>query len=92
MPPHSSHLLQPLDIGCFSVLKQAYSQLVETKMCLGINHIDKFDFLEAYTYAQIEAYKSNTIKNSFTAAGLVLYNPDCVISKLDIHLHTPTPQ
>lgn len=24
MPPHSSHLLQPLDVGCFSPLKRAY--------------------------------------------------------------------
>lgn len=47
MPAHSSHLLQPLDIGCFAVLKRAYGQIVETKMRLGINHIDKLDFLEA---------------------------------------------
>jgi hypothetical protein len=88
---HSSHLLQPLDIGCFAVLKRAYSQIVETKMRLGINHIDKLDFLEAYPHARLKAYKSNTIKNSFAAAGLVPYNPDRVISKLDIRLRTPTP-
>ena len=51
MPAHSSHLLQPLDIGCFAVLKRAYSQMVEIKMRLGINHIDKLDFLEAYPHA-----------------------------------------
>ena len=51
MPPHSSHLLQPLDVGCFSPLKRAYGCLVENKAQLGSNHIDKFDFLEAYTQA-----------------------------------------
>ena len=25
MPPHSSHLLQPLNVGCFAPLKKAYS-------------------------------------------------------------------
>jgi hypothetical protein len=30
MPAHSSHLLQPLDIGCFGVLKRAYSEVVES--------------------------------------------------------------
>ena len=30
MPPHSSHLLQPLDVGCFSPLKRAYSREVES--------------------------------------------------------------
>jgi hypothetical protein len=24
MPPHASHLLQPLDVGCFAVLKRFY--------------------------------------------------------------------
>ena len=26
MPPHSSHILQPLDVGCFAPLKRAYSK------------------------------------------------------------------
>ena len=25
MPPHSSHILQPLDVGCFVTLKRSYS-------------------------------------------------------------------
>ena len=65
--------------------------MVEMKMQLGINHIDKLDFLKAYPHAQTEAYKINTIKNSFAAAGLVPFNSDHVISKLNICLHTPTP-
>ena len=32
MPPHSSHLLQPLDVGCFSPLKKAYSRQIEELM------------------------------------------------------------
>jgi hypothetical protein len=41
MPAHSSHLLQPLDVGCFSVLKRSYGRLVELKMSLGVNYIAK---------------------------------------------------
>ena len=91
MPPHSSHLLQPLDIGCFAVVKRSYGRLVEMKMRTGTNHIDKHDFLEAYPSARIEAFKSETIKNSFGAAGLVPFLPDRVLSKLNICLRTPTP-
>lgn len=91
MLPHSSHLLQPLNIGCFSVLKRAYSQLVENQMRVGINHINKLDFLTAYPESHTEAYKAETIQNSFAGAGLVPYNPDHVLSKLNIHLQTPTP-
>ena len=76
MPLHSSHLLQPLDIGCFAVLKRSYGQMVEIKMRNGVNHIDKLDFLAAYPSARTEAYKTNTIKNSFGAAGLIPFCPD----------------
>ena len=92
MSAHSSHLLQPLDIGCFTVLKRSYGQLVETRMRLGINHIDKLDFLEAYPKARNEAFKPDTIKHSFTAASLVLFNPDRVFSKLNIRLRTLIPR
>ena len=99
MPPHSSHLLQPLDVGCFSPLKRAYGHLVENKARhlvenkarLGSNHIDKFDFLEAYPQAHIEAFKHETIKNSFAASGLVPFRPERVLEKLHIQLKTPTP-
>ena len=91
MPPHSSHLLQPLDVGCFSPLKRAYGRLVENKARLGFNHIDKFDFLEAYPQARTGAFKADTIKNSFTAAGLIPFNPERVLGQLNIQLKTPTP-
>ena len=73
------------------MLKRAYGRLVESKMRVRINHIDKLDFLEAYPLARIEAFKLETIKNSFGAAGLVPFLPERVISKLDIQLRTPTP-
>ena len=45
MPPHSSHLLQPLDVGCFGPLKQAYGRQVEDLMRAHINHVSKLEFL-----------------------------------------------
>ncbi|KAF7578666.1 hypothetical protein PtrM4_029060 [Pyrenophora tritici-repentis] len=51
MPPHSSHLLQPLDVGCFSPLKRAYSREVESLMRNHINHITKLEFLPAFKIA-----------------------------------------
>ena len=91
MPAHSSHLLQPLDIGCFAVLKRSYASLVDQKMRLGISHIDKLDFLAAYPQARISIFKLDTIRNSFRAAELVPLNPEPVLSKLSIQARTPTP-
>ncbi|EDN06237.1 acetyl-CoA hydrolase [Histoplasma mississippiense (nom. inval.)] len=91
MPPHSSHLLQPLDVGCFSSLKTAYGQQVENQMRLGINHIDKEEFLALYPAAQIQALTESNIKSGFRAAGLVPYDPEQVLSRLNTTMHTPTP-
>src|SRR2546421_274516 len=51
MPAHSSHLLQPLDVGCFSPLKNAYGQQIEEFMRSYINHISKDEFLPAFKAA-----------------------------------------
>jgi hypothetical protein len=48
MPSHTSHLLQPLDVGCFAVVKRAYSRFVSDLTRTGYNYIDKYDFLENY--------------------------------------------
>jgi len=44
MPAHASHILQPLDVGCFGPLKQAYSRHIEDLMRRHITHITKEDF------------------------------------------------
>jgi hypothetical protein len=91
MPPHSSHLLQPLDVSCFAVLKRQYGQLVEQRMRLGFNFIDKHDFLIAYPTARTLAFKAENIQNGFAATGLVPFDPDRVYQQLNIQLNTPTP-
>ena len=91
MPPYSSHLLQPLDVGCFAVLKRLYGQQIQEFMWNGVNHIDKQDFLTAYHSAYIEAMSSANIQSSFAATGLVPYNPMRVLSDLHTQFKTPTP-
>ena len=91
MPPHLSHLLQPLDIGCFSPLKRAYSREVESLICYHINHITKLEFLPAFKAAFNQSFTSANICSAFRGAGLVPLQPDVVLSKLDVQLRTPTP-
>jgi hypothetical protein len=91
MPPHSSHLLQPLDVGCFSPLKRAYSREVEALIRHHINHITKLEFLPAFKAAYNRTFTSANICSAFRGAGLVPLQPDTVLSKLDVRLRTPTP-
>jgi hypothetical protein len=91
MPPHSSHLLQPLDVGCFSPLKRAYSREVEALIRHHINHITKLEFLPAFKTAYNRSFTSANICSAFRGAGLVPLQPDTVLSKLDVQLRTPSP-
>jgi hypothetical protein len=91
MPPHSLHLLQSLNVSCFAVLKRSYGRQIEDLIRVGVNYIDKSDFLSAYCVARIESLTSNTIRSGFGATGLVPYDPERVLSKLNTQLRTPTP-
>ena len=91
MPAHSSHLLQPLDVGCFGPLKRAYGKEIENLVRAYINHITKVEFLSAFKAAFFAAFGEENIRAGFRGSGLVPLNPDAVISKLDVKLRTPTP-
>jgi hypothetical protein len=92
MPAHSSHLLQPLDVGYFSALKQAYGRSVEQLMGHGVNHIDKHEFLPLYRQAREQALHQGNIRAGFAATGLVPYSPDRVLAQLYAEYQAPSPQ
>ena len=60
-------------------------------MRAGINHINKPDFLMAYTIARTRTMAVETIRNGYAATSLVLYDPERVLSKLNTQLRTLTP-
>ena len=91
MPSHSSHLLQPLDVGCFGPLKHAYGDAVMKLARRAVSHVSKVDFLRAFQSAYTKAFSLDNIRASFKGTGLVPFNPDAVLEKLDICLFTPTP-
>ena len=91
LPAHSSHLLQPLDVGCFNPLKRAYSRALEDFIKSHVNHITKTEFLIAFHAAHVAAMTPQNIQGGFKGAGLVPFDPECVISKLDVKLGTRTP-
>ncbi len=89
MPPHSSHLLQPLDVGCFAPLKRRYSDQISALARNRINFISKETFLQAFKPAFEQSLTAENIKAGFRGAGLVPHNPDAVLLKLDVRLQTP---
>jgi len=80
MPPHSSHLLQPLDVSCFSPLKCLYGQKIAEMMKNGVHAISKEDFLYIYPTVHRQALSASNIQSGFAATGLVPLSPNRVLS------------
>jgi hypothetical protein len=91
MPPHSSHLLQPLDVVPYSLLKRYYGDGISLLARSRIYYIDKETFLLAFKAAFKKTFTQENICAGFRGARLVLYNLDAVLLKLDVRLRTPTP-
>jgi hypothetical protein len=55
-----------------------------------ITHITKIEFFIAFQIAYYKTMTAKNIKTGFYGTGLVPFDPQAVISKLDIKLRTPT--
>ena len=91
LPPHSSHLLQPLDFGCFNSLKTAYGKEIENFVKSYITHITKTEFLIAFQAAHNAAITKKNIQGGLKGSGLFPLNPESVLSKLDVKIQYQTP-
>ncbi|KAB2108385.1 hypothetical protein AG0111_0g3456 [Alternaria gaisen] len=90
MPAHTSHLLQPLDVGCFSPLKRAYGHEIQELARQGVYYVDKTDFLTIYTQIRPTVFTQQNIQAGFQATGLIPPCPDRVLSSLTV-VRTPSP-
>ena len=89
MPSHSSHILQPLDVVCFSPLKRKYSQRVRDLARHHVFHIDKEGFLPAFKDAFFDVFTKENCQKAFKASGLVPIDAQVVLDRLDVRLRTP---
>src|SRR2546421_7388925 len=89
MPAHSSHILQPLDVVCFSPLKLKYSQRVRDLARRRVFHITKEGFLPAFRDAFFDVFTEENCKKAFQASGLVPLSAAEVLDRLEVQLRTP---
>ena len=91
LPPHSSHILQPLDVGVFSPLKRALTEELDALFRLDSSRISRVDWTAAYINARQQAFSSRNIISAFHATGLSPLSPITVLSTLT-QTTTPQPQ
>ena len=89
LPSHSTHLLQPLDVGIFGPLAQSYRKhleedcrLSEYYIDISEYYIDKMDFIQINQLARQESVTSHNITSAWRKSGLIPYNPSIVLRQL----------
>lgn len=89
LPPHCSHLLQPLDVGVFAPLKRALASETDAALRLDSGRISHIEWTEMYIRARSKALVNNIILSGWRGAGLVPLSPVTVLEKLPIKSATP---
>ncbi|KAJ3510357.1 hypothetical protein NLJ89_g4727 [Agrocybe chaxingu] len=73
LPPHTTHELQPCDVGVFGPLATAWRAEV-TALSLESIPIRKKNFIKHYSKAREKAFTSETIRNAWQKTGLVPFD------------------
>jgi hypothetical protein len=82
LPSHTSHKLQPCDVGVFGPLKMAYREQVEQLYRGGANTVGKQHFTLLYGRAREAAFTFRNIKSGWSKTGLYPFNPDVVLKDI----------
>jgi hypothetical protein len=92
LPPHSTHRLQPLDIGLFSPLATYYSQEIDRLLTesQGLVSMTKRDFWRLFRAAWERAFTKENIASAFATAGIEPFNPSRVLATIK-RSDTPPP-
>ena len=85
LPPHHSHVAQPLDVGVFGPLKHHYREYYN-RHATGYEGaaIEKQLFIKAYEYAYLKEFTPSNIAGAWRKAGLIPLNRTKLLSHPDI--------
>ena len=82
LPSHTSHKLQPYDVGVFDLLKTAYREQVEQQFRRGAGAVGKEHFTRMYSNARDRALSARNIYAGWSKAGLFPFYPDRVLRSM----------
>ncbi len=86
LPPHSTHITQPLDVGVFQAYKSHHGQAVDRAVRRGDDKFDRMEFFAAFQTFRAATFKPATLRHAFARTGIVPFNPLVVIDPLRTRL------
>jgi DDE superfamily endonuclease len=84
LPPHSTHRLQPLDVGLFSPLSTYYSQQIDNLLMesQGLVRLTKRDFWPLFRNAWKQAFTTPNVRSAWRTTGIYPLDPEKVIATI----------
>ncbi|TKA61203.1 hypothetical protein B0A49_13293 [Cryomyces minteri] len=94
LPPHSTHRLQPLDVGLFAPLATYYTQGIDALLASsqGLVRTTKRQFWKLFCEAWERSFTEKNIQSAWEATGIYPFNPERVIATITRENTTPEPQ
>ena len=81
LPPHTTHIVQPLDRGCFAPLKVAWKKACHDFYTKNPGRIvSHLDFNQLFAKAWYKAMTGQNIINSFKVTGVYPFNREVICS------------
>ena len=80
LPPHATHILQPLDVAFFGPLAHVYKLLVRENALFGAVRVSNEQFLEWFQVARLWVTKN--IPSAWRKAGLIPFNAAVVLDTI----------
>jgi hypothetical protein len=83
LPPHASHILQPLDVGCFGPLQKIYNKECSSYLRKNLGQVVcRLNICQISAKSYSLALSPENLRSSFRRAGIYLYNTEAVPSYL----------
>jgi hypothetical protein len=92
MPPHCSHVLQPLDVSVFSAFKRYHTSETQTISRLSSQRIPRSEWIELLSRAREKALSKDDILRGWRGAGVWSATPMRILNNLFHELPPVTPQ
>ena len=80
--PHSTHLAQPFDLGCFQPIKHYHPEAIDNAMRSGEGDFGKLEILAKFQTMRTQTFKKSNIKSSLRNTGLIPYSPEVLLQKV----------
>ena len=82
LPPYSTHLTQPADVGAFQKFKYEFKECLQEEVFFGATEITKADFFALFPKFSTKTFTPKLCISAFRKTGLIPYNPSVVLDKM----------